>query len=293
MASNTPIKKIDSLTPEQEAQLPVYRDMALKIGLNTSPINFNETRRVLKEIYEANNIKFPESNMHYARSPKEATKITKANGIANKSDFFKNIVYGNNDSFWLMFYLFFDEVCGIPLPQIKPLLELAKHSGWNYVDENLVVCIERPHTIKFDEQKRLHCENGPAIEYADGFAIYSWHGMNVPDEWISVKGHLTAKMALQESNMERRRAACEILGWTKILEDLDPKIIDEDDDPQIGTLLEVNIPEIGKERFLRVLCGTGRTFALPVPPNMKTALEANAWTYDIDAKELLNIEFRT
>ena len=286
-------KKIDSLTPEQEAQLPVYRDMALKIGLNTDPINFNNTKGILKGIYEANNIKFPEGNVHYARSPKEAATITKANGIANKSDFFKNIVYGNNDSFWLMFYKFFNDVCNIPLPQIKPLLELAINGGWNYVDENLVVCIERPHTIKFDEQKRLHAENGAAIEYSDGFAIYAWHGVNVPDEWIRDKGFLTAEMALKEPNMERRRAACEILGWAKILKDLNSEIIDQDDDPEIGTLLLVDIPQIGKEMFLQVLCGTGRTFAMPVPPHMKTALEANAWTYDIDPKELLNLEFRT
>jgi hypothetical protein len=286
-------KKISSLTPEQEARLPEYRDEALRIGLNTSPINFDKTVAVLKSIYENEGVPFPAGNVHYAESPKAATVIAKANGISNKSDFFKNIVYGNNDSFWLMFYKFFNDVCDIPLPQIKPLLELAYNGGWNYVDEKLVICIDRPIKLKFDEQKRLHCENGPAIEYKDGFASYSWHGVSVPDDWIKTKGFLTAEMALKEPNMERRRAACEILGWAKILDDLDSKVIDEDDDPEIGTLLEVNIPDIGKERFLKVRCGTGRTFALPVPPDMKTALDANAWTYDIDPKELLNLEFRT
>lgn len=288
-----PKKKIDSLTPEQEAQLPVYREMALKVGLSTSPINLEDVKAALRTIYTENNKTFPENAVHYARSPKEATTITKANGVNNKADFFKNVIYGNNDAFWLYFYKYFNDVLSIPLPQINPLIKLAEVSGWCYVDENLVVCIDRPHTIKFDEQKRLHCENGPAIEYPDGYAIYSWHGVNIPNEWISVPGYLTAKMALTETNMEKRRAACEILGWEKVLSDLNFVVIDEDEDPQIGQLVEVNIPEIGKEKFLRVLCGTGRRFALPVPPEMKTALEANAWTYDIDAKELLNLEFRT
>ena len=62
----------------------------------------------------------------------------------------------------------------------------------------------------------------------------------------------------------------------------------------IGTLLEVDIPDIGREKFLRVLCGTGREFALPVPPDMKTALQANAWTFGMDdPNELLNLEIRT
>jgi len=61
----------------------------------------------------------------------------------------------------------------------------------------------------------------------------------------------------------------------------------------IGTLLEVDIPDIGNEKFLRVLCGTGREFAIPVPPNMKTALEANAWTYGLEGNLLRDLEVRT
>jgi hypothetical protein len=62
-------------------------------------------------------------------------------------------------------------------------------------------------------------------------------------------------------------------------------VIDEDADEMIGTLLEVDIPDIGKEKFLFVKCGTGRNFALPVPPDMKTALEANAWSYGLKPAE--------
>ena len=78
-----------------------------------------------------------------------------------------------------------------------------------------------------------------------------------------------------------------------MLEQLDAKVIDEDEDPMIGTLLEVNLPGVGSEMFLKVLCGTGRTFALPVPPDMKTALEANCWTYGFTQGELRDLEVRT
>ena len=100
-------------------------------------------------------------------------------------------------------------------------------------------------------------------------------------------------MALTWENVEQRRAACEIIGWKNILDVLDATIIDEDMDPMIGTLVEVNIPEIGKEKFLRVMCGTGREFALPVPPEMKTALESNAWTFGMDTSEFIIPEVRT
>ena len=56
---------------------------------------------------------------------------------------------------------------------------------------------------------------------------------------------------------------------------------------------DLDIPDIGREKFLKVKCGTGREFAIPVPPDMKTALEANAWTYAIEPDVLRMLEVRT
>ena len=76
-----------------------------------------------------------------------------------------------------------------------------------------------------------------------------------------------------------------MLGWDRILDVLNAVVINKDNDPEIGELVSVNIPDIGDEKFLRVRCGTGRNFALPVPPDMKTALEANAWTWGLEPNE--------
>lgn len=76
--------------------------------------------------------------------------------------------------------------------------------------------------------------------------------------------------------------------WNGVIEGLKAKIIDKDDDPEIGTLLEADVPNSGKERFLRVQCGTKRLFVLPVPREVKTALEASAWTYGLDTLPNLN-----
>ena len=75
----------------------------------------------------------------------------------------------------------------------------------------------------------------------------------------------------------QRRCACEILGWNTILNELDAVSIDKNKNPMVGELLEVKIPDIGRERFLRVKCGTDREFALPVPPDMQSASQAQAW----------------
>ena len=100
------------------------------------------------------------------------------------------------------------------------------------------------------------------------------------------KQSLTASVALTCENIEQRRAACEIIGWNKILDELDARVIDEDGDPEIGTLIEVDLPDSGKERFLRVTCGTGRQFAIPVPRDCgDTAIAANSWTYGLTQHE--------
>jgi hypothetical protein len=170
-------------------------------------------------------------------------------------------------------------------------LTVSETCGWWWPMESCIIVAGRPET-RWDDQRLLHCENGPAIDFDDGCEVYSWHGVQVPKEWITEKA-ITPQQALTWENIEQRRAACEILGWNRIISELGGITIDRDDDPQVGELIRVAIPEIGEEKFLRVRCGTGREFALPVPPNMKTALEANAWTYGIDGNALRGLEVRT
>jgi hypothetical protein len=85
-------------------------------------------------------------------------------------------------------------------------------------------------------------------------------------------------MALSQENAELRRAACEIVGWASILEDpaLNPVIINEDE-PHIGSLIQIDLPDAPQQWFLRYTCGTGRVFAEPVNDKAyDTALKANA-----------------
>ena len=105
------------------------------------------------------------------------------------------------------------------------------------------------------------------------------------EEWILSPEKIQPSFALTHPNVEKRRALCEIVGWDKILQSLEVKIINEDSDAEIGTLVSANLPGEPDSKFLKVRCGTGRNFVLPVPPTMRTALEANAWTWGLDSNE--------
>lgn len=287
------MKKIESLTPEQEALFPEYVKKCIEIGTNTDPVDLERAKAAICKAYRLADLPEP-TQFYVVGGPDAAIKLIKELDPSKTSrTIFEEMCYGSMDISWLSFYKYFIEVVGLELEKITGILELANHTGWYNAYEDVVVFQDRPEYIKFDEDQRLHSETGPAIRFRDGFSVYSWHGVRIPGTWIENKKELTPETALTWENVEQRRCACEILGWATILETLDSKVVDNDIDPMIGKLLEVDIPYIGKEKFLQVVCGTGRTFALPVPPEMKTALEANAWTYGIEPDLLRSLEVRT
>ena len=202
-----------------------------------------------------------------------------------------NFCFGQNDASWLSYYDFFRQECNLKkeTEKLNGLIEMCK-TGWLITYKNVCIISKKPKEIHM-ENKLLHNLNGPSILFNNGFSIYSFRGIKIPSDWIENPKSLTAEIALGWNNIEQRRAACEILGWDKILNKLNSNIIDNDNE-EIGQLLLVNIPNSGEEKFLRVKCGTGRIFVIPVPPEMQTAKQANAWTYGLETNQL-NVEVRT
>ena len=204
--------------------------------------------------------------------------------------------WGQHEAYWLAYYEFAARI-GVKYSddataKLQLWSEVAKSCGWWMPYDGLCVMCERQSFVSFDERRRLHNQTRAALEFADGYRLFVWHGTDVPEAWITAPDKLDPKTALTWQNVEQRRAAAEIMGWKRVLEQLKPKVINKHKDPEIGELLEVELPEAGLARFLKVRCGTGRDFVLSVPREMKTALEANAWTYDLKPQQY-KLEART
>ncbi len=188
------------------------------------------------------------------------------------------------------------EVLGLNIPAVnayKHWEDAVKVGGKRIMHDAYYIVTDFPSIMSKDDEYRAHSENGPALAWRDGLKYYYWHGQSIPHEWVEDKENLNPTIAITWPNIEQRRAAAEIIGWDKIITKLGGKVIDADPDPEIGELIEVNIPDVGRERFLRVKCGTGRTFSLPVPHNMRTAMQAQAWTWGLDEKTFIPPEIRT
>jgi hypothetical protein len=127
----------------------------------------------------------------------------------------------------------------------------------------------------------LHNISGPAVAYPDGWAIYAVHGVRVPERWITRTDALSAEDVFAEQNAEARRAGCELIGWERVFAGINASLVDEDGDPMIGALYEGEIPGATPCGFLKVKCGTGRYFVIPVPKGLGSAIAAQAWIHGV------------
>ncbi len=202
---------------------------------------------------------------------------------------------GSNWSPWSAYISFFRHIAklGIDYSAWDDFEQLSQLSGARYMHEKFTIVCERHTEVHRDENGQPHCETGPAITWADGYSRYYWHGVNVPAEWIDDKDGVSPSLAISWKNIEQRRALCEILGWEKVLDSVDAQVIDEDRDPMVGTLIRCNLPDAPQSQFLRVRCGTGRNFCLPIPEDVTTAIGAQAWMWQVSEAQYRLLQVRT
>jgi hypothetical protein len=202
----------------------------------------------------------------------------------------------------------FRDVLGLYLPCHEKYVaweQAAIHGGFRVLHPEFCIVSDFPEIIRVDGQNRPHCADGPSHKWRDGWALYHWHGVRIPDDWIG--GGLDAKTAVTWPNVEQRRAAIEILGWQNVLSALDAKSLGGNPDPKIGELIEVQLPfeddkgnATTRALFLKAQCGTGRTIfeavdpdEIDIDPRFDPAWCAQAWRDGYSPADWLPPSFRT
>jgi hypothetical protein len=203
--------------------------------------------------------------------------------------------YGQHDADWLAFYDFFRNVCGLEkeTEKIAPLIDQAKHAGWYLPHANICWVSERHNVLARDERGRLHSLGGPAVMYPDGWKIYAVHGVRIPLE----KAHIIEKPETitheeidAEGNAEVRRVMLDRFGTARYLQATNTKPVHTDD---FGTLYRREVP--GDEPIVMVKVvnstpepdGSRKDYWLRVPPTVKRAREAVAWTFGMEERGYL------
>jgi hypothetical protein len=207
-------------------------------------------------------------------------------------------VHGAHEAAWLAFYRYFHDVVGLidETSKLSGLWELAQSAGWAAPYRNMCWVSERHCILARDEEGRLHSLAGPACAWPDGFAIYAVHGIRVPQYVIERPRQISIERIDGEQNAEVRRVMIEryrhgekLSGAAAFIRDAGGERLDHDE--RYGTLWRRSIPDDEPIVMIEVVNSTrepdGRfkRYWLRVPPDMTTAREAVAWTFNVPAED--------
>lgn len=187
----------------------------------------------------------------------------------------------------------------------NPWATLARSCGWWWPRADVCVLAERPTVLHTepgeDDDLRLHCPDGPAVGYPDGFAVHAWHGTRVPS-WVIDEPSVDRIAA--ETNVEVRRCAIERIGWGAFIDEAGLRLVGQAEDPGNpgAELLLYDLPYARWGRPTRLLLaingsverdGTRRRYGLRVPAWFDDPLDAAGWTYGLTGPQYQRLLRRT
>lgn len=176
---------------------------------------------------------------------------------------------------------------------IQLRVELARSLGAWWALEGLAICTERPLVVRRDDRGRPHAADGPALAWGDGVELFAWHGVGVPRSLILDPGSLTLADIDGEANVEVRRAMIERFGVERLVREGGAQLVHEDATGRLWSR-EVRGPRWSRDEpvvMVEVLNstpepdGSRKTYFLRVPPDMRRAREAVAWTFGLGADD--------
>jgi hypothetical protein len=190
--------------------------------------------------------------------------------------------YGSiNDYNWVSFFDFFTQIGVINHKDFNEFRSLLQCGIYDTIQlKGFCIVSDLPSKISRSPQNRLHCEDGPAIQFKDGYSQYYWNGVSVPAFWISDKSLITKDVIKKETNAERRRCLREILGATKYFSLLGGVVeIDRDTDDQGNEMVlyrsKTKDDIISKHiQYLQVVCPSTKREYILYPPNQSST---NVW----------------
>lgn len=180
---------------------------------------------------------------------------------------------------------YFHDVCGLQrqTEALRGLWQIAGNASWIVPHREVCWLSERPQVVRQDARGRLHCADGPAVGYADGWSAYAWKGVLVPSWIIERREFVTVRAIGAAQDPQVRRCMIDVLTPERFIAQGGAYRVCED---EAGVLwrqrwrweawaaVEVvnGTPEPD---------GTCKHYFLQVPANMRSAREAVAWTYGL------------
>lgn len=181
-------KTISSLTPEQEAKIPEYREMFRQIGLSTEPTDRAKAEAAILRSYQYLNKKDPEN---WSSNPEFVWADSPYKGAILAAQFAKgdenvtldeiraqadNASFGSFDAYWVSTYSYIANELPVEVDELHEIVtDIVKECGVYWTFDDLVVMTPKPVKISMENEK-LHAVDGMALQYENGEGIYAYKG---------------------------------------------------------------------------------------------------------------------
>jgi len=238
------MNKIEKLTPEQEAKFPEYVKKWIDIGTDTSRLEHDKTEKIVNSFRKLINME--EAPLIIVENPIEAWVacclvehgVKKENLISEM----KQVFHGNpkkyeipeaslpyqTGSFFASVFSFYDYM----LEELKIDIDKdlwIKYKTWEstsqigciYPLDNISIVCQKPLYIKLNENNVLHCDGGPALEYAGegDFKVYALNGVSVPEYLAVTPSHqIDLDLYNKEENADVRAEFIRKVGIERFLD---------------------------------------------------------------------------
>lgn len=180
--------------------------------------------------------------------------------------------YGQHDAWWLAMCEFFEQVGALETTEtLEPSRRLARSCGQWWAFENAALLTERPRVLLLDQFERPHSELGPAVEYADGFSVYAWHGTEVPA--VPAGTEVPAGTVIEaDSNGMLRPVLVDLFGRERYLREKRATLTHQEG-------RRGSVYHISTDRECSALHEVGGCRFIPIPAYVHTARQAWAWQF--------------
>jgi hypothetical protein len=211
---------------------------------------------------------------------------------------FRDSSFSQHDAPPLGIFEYLREVCGLhrQTEKVMSLCRLASNIGWIIPHRRVCWIVDRHSVLATDDRGRLHNAKGPALKFGDGWAYYAWKGVRVPSWMIERPQEITASRIDRERDPVVRRCMIEIMTPERYIYEGNAMRVSED---ETGVLWSKVWTSWDAWAAVEVINGTPepdgthRRYYLQVPPTVRTARQAVAWTYGLTELEYRSLKQRT
>jgi hypothetical protein len=177
---------------------------------------------------------------------------------------------------------------------------IAKCAGWLVPHERVCWISERPDRLRYDAKGRLHCVDGPALRYPDGWSAYCWKGVQVHPSHLEDPEQISLSTIDAIIDPAERNCMIDIMTPERFIKSGGATRICEDETgilwrrnwsylgSTVGSWAAVEVTNATAEPD-----GSRRHYFLRVPWRISTAREAVAWTYGLTPEQYAGLELRT